>query len=318
MEILLFMLPIHIIQEIMNKNLLPILAVLGGVYLLSRQKSGDNTGMPSSANNGQTGNTLPDFEGQTIEIRTPIVRESVGELSEAENLNVDYRNWRGENWSNWFKQFKSKFSDSNEAVKQAFTIWSDIRNPYKNLFLNEKQFILALAMGERLPKLYTAEVEGLRGIGAVITATSTPIYDTWTNWWYGATPWGCPEWMEWHRQLKIAYGDADARYRWNVGAQHPDNNIGGGTFHLCLSDCDFYRYQLANNLWRPSLPLTGLTTWITCDVGQVVSNLTGTVQNVSQGLSNTGKILQYAIPVATGVLAYVAYKRYIVKDGKKK
>ena len=296
----------------MNKNILPFLAVLGGVYLLSRNTKNS---APSTSVTDQ--NTLdPNFtryEGATLDIYQNNVRNPIGELTEAETYSVDYKNWRGENWSNWFKSFKENFSDTNEAIKQAFKIWYDDKNPYKNLFLSEKHFILALAMGERLPKLNTAEVEGVRGIGATISASSVPVYDTWTNWWYGVNPWGCPEWIEWHRQLKIAYGDTDARYRWNSSAQHPDNNIGFNVFHGCLNDCDFYRYQIANNLWRPSLPLTGTYTWLTCDVGQAVTNTTNAVQYLTQGVENTGKILQYAIPILTGVVAYFAYKRYIEK-----
>ena len=306
----------------MNKNTLTILAVLGGVYLLSRQKStGTSTPSATSSNNNPPSLPEPTYVVSNEQYQSQPVNNDlslIGEIMEEEMPIIDYKNWRGENWSNWFKLFSQNYTDKEKAIKDAFVIWSDPRNPYKNVFLSDKQFILALAMGERLPKLYNADVAGLRGIGAVITWSSTPVYDTWTNWWYGTTVWGCPEWIEWHRQLKIKYGASDARYRWNSGAQHPDNQYGGGAFHSCLSDCDFYKYQVQNNLWRPSLPLTGTYTWLMCDVGGAVTNVTNTAVSISEGLAITGKALTYAIPVATAVATYFLYKKYIAKNGKAK
>ena len=234
---------------------------------------------------------------------------------EYDTREIDYQNWRGNQWSVYSKEIMRN-NGIVDGLNIVWNKWKSDSNPYKNLFLTKEQFLLGLAQSERMPDVYKAAVEGI-GTTYTITYASVPVYDTWTNWWYGIDAWNCQNWMDYFTALKGHYGESSARSMWNNAAQHPDNSYTMGAFHTCLSDCDFYRFQVQNQLWRPALPITGAITWLSCDLGSVVTNTTNTVSNVAQGVASVGNMLKILIPVIAGFGTYYLYRTYI-KDGKKK
>lgn len=294
----------------MNK-IIPLLAILGGGYLLLKSKNN-----PPKNETTPTPIDIPTFNPTPLELESQ-TNYSSGQSSNVGSIVVDFEQigwntWRGKEWSSWFLDFSKNYENTYDAFQDAFDVWRNPLNPKRNFFLDVKQFVLGLAIAQSIKTELPRNVVGQFNI----TYNSTPVYDTWYNWWYGVPAWSCSEWKQWYFEMKNFYGEADARQRWNSAAQNSENDVFGGEFHGCLSDCDFYKFQIQNNLWRPSLPLTGIITWTTCDVGQVVTNATNTVVNASQGIANTAKVASYLLPVLAVVGTYFIYKKYL-KNGKK-
>ena len=298
----------------MNK-IIPILAILGGGYLLLKNKSSspiktDSNVTPIDVPLNVTSSGTTNYE-YIPNSNTGTNSSNVGSIQNFDYESIKWNIWRGKEWSNWFKDFQLNYENKYEAFEDAFIIWRNQLNPYRNFFLDIKQFVLGLAIADikniELPRNTIGQFN--------ITYSSTPVYDTWYNWWNNVPVWNCAEWKQWYIELKNHYGESDARYRWNSASQHPDNGY-GGNFVDCLSDCDFYKFQIQNNLWRPYLPITSALTWASCDLGQVVTGATNTVVNASNGIANTSRILNLALPVLAIAGTYFLYKKYL-KDGKK-
>jgi hypothetical protein len=295
----------------MNK-IIPILAILGGGYLLLKSKSNSpikNDSQPTPID--VPINIDPVFNPTSNTNYSSTNESNVGSLDNFDYETIGWNTWKGKDWSNWFKQFQLSYNDKFKAFEDAFVIWRNPLNPYRNFFIEIKQFVLALAIADSYNPSLPRNVIGQFNI----TYNSTPVYDTYTNWWYNVPVWNCAEWKQWYIELKNYYGENDARYRWNSAAQHPDNGY-GGNFADCQSDCDFYKFQVQNNLWRPFMPITAAYTWAACDIGQVITGATNAAVGVSQGLVNTSRVISIALPVLAIAGTYFIYKKYL-KNGKK-
>jgi len=298
----------------MNK-IIPLLAILGGGYLLLKNKSNspiknDSQPTPIDVPLNVPLNIDPSYNPTSNTNYSSTNSSNVGSV----NINLEsigWNTWKGKEWSNWFKEFQKNYENKYDAFQDAFDIWRNQLNPYKNFFLDTKQFVLGLAIADSIRTEMPTNVIGQFNI----TYNSTPVYDTYTNWWYGIPVWNCAEWKQWYIELKNYYGESDARYRWNSAAQHPDNGY-GGNFSDCQSDCDFYKFQIQNNLYRPYMPITAAYTWAACDVGQIITGVTNSAVGVSQGLANTSRVFNIALPVLAIAGTYYIYKKYL-KNGKK-
>ena len=131
--------------------------------------------------------------------------------------------------------------------------------------------------------------------GQAITAESTPVYDGWgPNWLSGY--WMCGEWMEWHRQLELKYGRAEANAIW-YAAWMQQGALSGP--QNCKWDNNFTSYLtnvglLNQNEWAMILP----------NVVDAAGNAAGAVSSISS------LIKPVAIVALIGA-GFWAYKNYL-------
>ena len=142
----------------------------------------------------------------------------------------------------------------------------------------------------------------------VITADSSPIYDTW-----GWSPyWDCNDWITWHKSMVVKYGRPEANKRFLAASG--DDNIGlFGHEKFCAYDPVFVKYFQDQGLGDQISAL-----------GTIIGNLAGGAVNVSQVAEsggaigvNAANVIKYAFPIlltlAAAGIAYYGYARYLQK-----
>lgn len=147
-----------------------------------------------------------------------------------------------------------------------------------------------------------------------INASSSPVYDSWGFGDY----WGCNEWMEWYKQLRTVYGEKESNYIWSkawldgVSSVSGGNGTATGSNYITDSvpiDCrtfnSSFRDFLSKNPDLYGAVYSGLGGLIAKPLGLGVDVVNGVVSFGSSAVktaTNTGKVLQYAIPVVIAAL----------------
>lgn len=171
-------------------------------------------------------------------------------------------------------------------------------------------------------------------MGFVVTADSSPVYDT-----FGfADYWGCAEWIQWWNALNKKYGKDGADYVWGAAWLDGLSNSAGGNGTAPGSswiidsvplDCrtldgNFKTFIDGNeNIYN--VVYSGIGGLIAKPLGLGVSIINGAVKigsDVVDTATTTSKILKYAIPIAVVVaillMAYIAYETIQEHHGRKK
>ncbi len=125
-----------------------------------------------------------------------------------------------------------------------------------------------------------------------IDKDSKPDYDEW-GW---DDYWGCAEWVEYHKKLKMAYGADMAKQMWYAAWEKQDGF--SSPYNWCKYNSFFYEY------FKKELG----ETWFIMEIG-------GAVNSVAEGAGTTAKVLKTAIPIVAVLLiagaAYWGYKTYL-------
>jgi hypothetical protein len=326
-------------------NLIPALALLGGgAYLLLSKKS-----TPSSSGAGNNTNTTtttttttattdktsfnpfivsPTLSNTTILNSQNTKSEVAGiELVRGEgNIKPDFNTWRGYQWYSYVNELSKKMS-KKDAIRQAFNEWNNPENKYYSFMPNEASFLLGLAMAERMPYYQKkgfvesgdyghintgADKIGTISVDRPIKWDSQPVYDTYYGWWYDVEAWGCQDWVDWHKALERKYNStAKANDIWR-SAWFSEQNSGANAviennWYYCPRDCaNFVKYFASKGITDTG---GGILAPVYCDLSSIVQNIVGGVSDLSEGVSNTTKVLKYAVPVLVIAVGYFAYKR---------
>ena len=152
-------------------------------------------------------------------------------------------------------------------------------------------------------------ISGLKkpGIGATITADSTPVLDGW-GW---GDYWGCADWMQWHKLVKAKYGKDEANARFIDWWGKQDSTA--SPYNWCKYNSEFANYFAAQGIdvgWMLSHIVTGASN-ISDAVVDTAGNISTGVSNASSGVSSLGTMLGFLLPVAAIGAAYYGYKTYI-------
>lgn len=143
----------------------------------------------------------------------------------------------------------------------------------------------------------------------IITADSSPVYDTWGF----ADYWNCPEWMKWYPTLLTKYTEEQADYIWSkawldgVSVIAGGNGTAPGSNYLVDSvplDCRSFNSDFRTFLdQHPNLKgavYSGIGGLIAKPIGfgtDVVDGVITVGKNLLDTVSNTTKVLKYAIPI---------------------
>ena len=229
----------------------------------------------------------------TTETAVSGVKEDTRELSKDQ-----YNSFRRNDWRAILQMKLDAGRELSSATQELFELWNNNNNQYKNYF----QSPIALLLGIIVLDTNTARI----GLSPVISWNSTPVYDTFSNYWNGVVGWSCAEWRIWHQKMEAYYEDTyDANEVWETAWNHPDNNcmvlgqVGCPDTAYCRYDCDFVRY-----IKSKGISLGNVFSNTTCTLSDVVLDIVESVEDVGEGIRTTAKIATFAIPIAAGVLAY--------------
>jgi hypothetical protein len=250
-----------------------------------------NKGATTPATN-PTATTQPTNPGQLI----PGVL-GVGEQIE---LSVDsvpkYRTWKRAQWAQLWALMVQEYGPV-EALQRLYMLWSAQENPLAANIPTREALLFQVS---------TYRPPTMAGIGQLdpIEWNSTPIYDTFTNYWNGVDTWGCTHWKIWHQKLEAYYGDTmQANQIWEPAWNDPDNECWAlGSFGCpqtanCRYDCDFVKYLKSKNL-----PIGNLISNTTCDISNVISAITTSASNIATGAQQSSAVLSALLPIGVAVL----------------
>jgi hypothetical protein len=298
-------------------NYIPIVIGAAGLYFLSQNKSEKTGEVLTNPMPIPTGTTDPLETGGGMTSGDSGVSGSKIDLSDFDNK-VNY-NWNGKEWLGFVQNLKSQGASSSDAIKIAFSMWTNPKNEKYFLFPTLSAFLIGIAQMEKnnLSRMFSADVEGINGVGNLITWNSIPLYDTWSNSWYGGyVPWTCADWKFWHQKLEQHYNSTQkANQLWEQAWGHSDNqcwafgSVGCPDTSYCRTDCDWIEYFASKGVSN----LQSLMLGTYCDVSNVALNITGTLSNISDGIANTSKAAKWAMPVLVGAAGYYLYKKYGAK-----
>jgi len=211
------------------------------------------------------------------------------------------------------------------VAQNLFDYWNVEQNPYRMLFNSPPALLAGLIVNTPIsaaaapvsaPALPTIGQPPTTGSGNfTITWDSVPVYDSLYNDWYNIDVWTCADWQLWHYRLEQRYESTFVANQIWLDAWNNESNscwflgaIGCPDSSYCRIDCDFVEY-----LASKGLDIGNIISNTTCAVYNITMNIVGTVEDISTGLSNTGKIAQFLIPVALGYLGY----KFVVGQGEK-
>lgn len=143
-------------------------------------------------------------------------------------------------------------------------------------------------------------------MAAITTWDIAPDYDAWGS----DTWWGCPEWIQWHQQLKYKFGSDKANMIWDYAFAKSGNfsgNLDCRTFNAPFREYvrkeGLNPYQNAGIL-GPLLNITGSGLELGSSAGDVVGG-------TAEGLGAVGKYIKYGVGVAVlGIAVFYGIKAY--------
>jgi hypothetical protein len=280
-------------------NLVKLGLIGGAVYLLSQSKS-----------KGETISFEP-IDPTDLPETTQQQTEPTGGGTFMNGFKEDFEKpipaeWRAKDWYAYINFLSASGMDKVAAIDFAWNQFNIPTNPILEYIPNKLAFIVRVGQGERIEPMYKVEVAGISGF--VINWDSQPIYDTFDNSWSGVEAWSCQDWITWHTKLEQHYNNTQlANQAWLSAWQASDNQcwflgqIGCPDTSYCRYDCENFVEYLASK----GIDIGNLISNVSCDLSNVVLNLTsGTVQ-LSKGLNLAMTLLPFAA-------AYVGY-RYLKK-----
>jgi hypothetical protein len=144
----------------------------------------------------------------------------------------------------------------------------------------------------------------------VITAYSTPDYDSWGPDDY----WGVPEWIKWHKLLVEAYGLSEAN-RIFLKAYHAAS-FGAASYAWRSTSKEFRDYAKANGFYDGLFE--GLGGWlarINAALGSIFETTSETVESAGSAITNSTTVIRYLLPaliiMAVVAVGYYLFKRFI-------
>jgi hypothetical protein len=215
-----------------------------------------------------------------------------------ENSQPDYDNWIRKDWALYFRAIYA-LVDPNDAMNFVWEKWLDHTNPLLlEMFPVRNALILSLVGPSS-----SAPVIG-DNAPFIITADSTPIYETTSNLWNGIYSWDCEHWKMWYNKMKDAYGVSTAVDRFVNAWNYADNwgwtiNLTAGQW--CGIDCDFINYFRTQGI---DVAVTGSSNF--CTLVDVTTDLIDATKHTSEGIKKTASLASTWLPIAiVGGVVYV-------------
>lgn len=205
-------------------------------------------------------------------------------------------NWRRAHWATWYKEL----IQASDLLAATNTIWQAWQNmPYANK-ITDVQLLAA--------NLLTWRPINNMGIGNFnITASSTPSYDTWTNWYNSVPIWDCEEWKNWFLAMENDWGLPTAKQRFISAWTYTDNWAMGSNAWGCSQDCDFINFFRLKGIDVADFGMETI-----CNLIQVPYNLSSAAAAATQGIAATINTAANMVPIAivglTGIFLYSKYK----------
>lgn len=232
--------------------------LLGAFYLYQKDQAGTKTSNVPLSTEG-------DQQVRVLEV-AGITSESI----------PDYKTWTRGHWREWMQAL---YKNAPQIAKRTiWGAWQSDENEHRTKF---PAFItLATTLLATPPK-----EEELANVFQ-IDETSSPVYDTWTNWYNNIPVWQCGEWIAWFDSMERAWGIATARQRWLSGWEFSDNWSLGSNGWSCSQDCDFISKMASRGL-----DVADWGMWTLCSLSRSGYNIVQTAENVSKGTNNVTKAL---------------------------
>lgn len=268
-------------------------AIIGAGYLLTQKKP-----PPPPP---------PIIETQSTPEHTPELGiEGIGAIDRTST--PDFETWKRIEWSTFFRDLYENSSEPENTPVIVWDLWNVESNPHREKFPTIEAFIFNLA---------TYRDKSIIGDSApfVVTADSTPVYETWTNTWGGQPSWDCEQWQQWYVKLAQKLGAQEARDKWANAWSYVDNwgfkwRLTAGQW--CGIDCDFINYfrlkgiDVANTGAETTCTLVSIPT----NLLDATANITEGAVNVTEGIVDTTSLLKTLVPlVFVGGVALFAYKK---------
>lgn len=271
----------------MNKVL-----ILGGlaaatVYALSQDKEDYTVPPPPPPPPPTTGTTAT----QTL--------STLNGIGRVDNPGTPQASWSRPEWSKWYRAQLA--IDPQNANSLLWSEWNNSANEkVKDKFPAVE--MLGLSLINWLP-LDGPAVEGFN-----ITAHSTPVYDTWSNWWNNVDHWELNHWVLWFDELQAAFGQALAINKWLDAWSYVDNWSSNSVGNYGSIDCDFIDQMMQRGI---DIAATGAMT--VCAFTNIPYNLVSAGESLSSGVKDTANAISTVAPIlvwgGAGLLAYSAYKK---------
>lgn len=298
----------------MKMKVLPLAAIAAGGYLFynsmrpSNQNGQGSGGGTQQNGGGGTTPVLQDGGGQVVTTGQNDMELSIGELpfeldprmmaaiEKAKQQNGAFY------YAAYLQEMESNGGDILLAIKTVYDFWNQPDNPMRLNIESADAMLFRIAQASQT-------INQTAGIGsAQVEWNSTPVYDTFDNWWNGVPDiWTCADWKVWHQKLEQHFNNTyQANQVWEQAWSAPDNQcwvlgaFGCPDTSYCRYECDFVEY-----LASKEVNIGNLFSNTVCDLSQVVSNITGSVVNVSSGL----KTASYFIVPAAAVALYFWLKK---------
>lgn len=205
----------------------------------------------------------------------------------------NYQEWIKKDWLAYYKYLVSTNQSTANAILWAK--WNDFDNPYRSKFASWEFLAISL-------------LQNNDQIGALITADSSPVYDTWSNWWNNITPWDCGVWRIWFDMNNQKSGAVSARAKFADAWNYTDNWGGYGNFGMgdkCGIDCDFINYFRLKGLDVATFGATSI-----CTLVSIPTNLLDASANASKAIKTASTVIPLAATAAIIYVIYTQSKKY--------
>lgn len=200
-------------------------------------------------------------------------------------------------WVRRFHNYSAQATNKQERMQAMADLWQDwTAQEHKFRYSIGNAIELFLAVNNYRPDRTPSNGSAIASNGTqLVRWNDSPIYDTWTSYRAGLTPWTCIDWVNYHKALKNHHGDqAKANMIWETDWADPDNECGiliCPDTSYCRYNCNFVEYFASQGI-----RIGNIVSNAACDISDVVANTTGAIKDVSDGIKATSSIFALAIP----------------------
>jgi hypothetical protein len=222
------------------------------------------------------------------------------------NSQPDYTIWTRSHWATWYHSLLQNFSPE-DAKNLIWAAWIKAENPFAyfvetegaapvNKFPNADILVFSLA---------AYQPDGM--VGAFnITATSLPVYDTWSAWWNNIDVWECADWKVWFDVMETDLGRTIAQQKFVSAWSYKDNWASSSNARICSHDCTFIDEMTQRGI---DVAFFGVRT--VCNLVNIPYNIIEAGENISQGAANATANAASVTPLLIwGGAAFLAVKAY--------